>query len=87
MVKISSRAFIFLAIFSLSHAAPYDNSFWINPPQGGPAPSQFTWVVGEQQNLSWFTLSHQTYNISLVQEVNPSSDDSVADVHGIIFYV
>jgi hypothetical protein len=87
MVKISSRAFIFLAIFPLNHAAPDDKSYWLNPPEGGAAPPQFTWMVGEQQNLSWFTLSRQTYNISLVQEVVPSSNDGVANVYGIIYFI
>jgi hypothetical protein len=84
MVKVSSGAFIFLAIFPLNHAAPYSHSFWMNPPEGGSAPPQLTWIVGEQQNLSWFSRSGETYNIILVQEVVPSANDGSAPIHGII---
>jgi hypothetical protein len=38
-------------------------------------------MVGETKNLSWFTLSHETHNISLVQEVVPSENDGVKTIY------
>ena len=85
MTKILSGAFIFLIFPALNHAAPGSESYWINPPQGGNAPPQLTWIVGEQHNLSWFTLGHGMYNISFVQEVVPSSNDHVVIIYGNIY--
>lgn len=58
-------------------------SYWINPTFGGPGPATFTWVVGEQQNLSWYSTT--TYNISLMQEVNPEVKDRGILIYGIIY--
>lgn len=58
-------------------------SYWINPTFGGPGPANFTWVVGEQQNLSWYAAT--TYNISLMQEVNPEVKDRGVLIYGIIY--
>ena len=70
-----------------AHVAPHANSYWIYPSEGGPEPPQFTWMVGEQHNLSWFTLSHQTFNISLAQQIVPSTEleaDTIVNINGII---
>ena len=89
--QIPSLTLIIHIFLSTNHAIDLqeNGTEWINPPTYSPESS--IWMVGEQQNLSWYAsccAREYLNNISLVQEL-PGGDGSVRYYNmsaGVVIY-
>ena len=87
--QIPSLTLIIHIFLSPNHAIDLqeNGTEWINPPTYSPESS--IWMVGEQQNLSWYTsCCEDLNNISLVQEL-PGGGGSVRYYNmsaGVVIY-